>query len=206
MPDSPIRFQHTLRQVLYGMAIHDQARALQRSRGSLEHLFVLISFGDLLGVPILPPYYSMRLLPFVVPLIGNWKRQMLRVRMAGGRDGTLQQEGEWGLFRLLEAGALQGDPGARQLHLDPAVGEEQLLQGVPPKIGPAVGEGVGDDRIQLEQKAIARRAHNGKMIFPAQLASGGKFLEREMTLHLSKDPLQVFNLKLCDAGSRQVSR
>ena len=80
MPDSPIRFQHTLRQVLYGMAIHDQARALQRSRGSLEHLFVLISFGDLLGVPILPPYYSMRLLPFVVPLIGNWKRRMLRER------------------------------------------------------------------------------------------------------------------------------
>ena len=62
------------------MAIHDQARALQRSRGSLEHLFVLISFGDLLGVPILPPYYSLRLLPFIVPLIGNWKRRMLRER------------------------------------------------------------------------------------------------------------------------------
>ena len=80
MPNTPIRFQHTLRQVLYGMAIHDQTRALQRSRGSLEHLFVLISFGDLLGVPILPPYYSLRLLPFVVPLIGNWKRRMLRER------------------------------------------------------------------------------------------------------------------------------
>ncbi len=78
MPDFPIHFPHTLRQVLYGMAIHDQARALQRSRGSLEHLFVLISFGDLLGVPILPPYYSLRLLPFVVPLIANWKRRMLR--------------------------------------------------------------------------------------------------------------------------------
>ncbi len=69
-----------LRQVLYGMAIHDQVRGLQRSRGSLEHLFVLISFGDLLGVPILPPYYSLRLLPFVVPLIGNWKRRMMRER------------------------------------------------------------------------------------------------------------------------------
>jgi hypothetical protein len=62
------------------MAIHDQVRALTRARGSLEHLFVLISFGDLLGVPILPPYYSLRLLPFVVPLINNWKRRMLRER------------------------------------------------------------------------------------------------------------------------------
>jgi hypothetical protein len=74
------RFNHTVRQVLYGMAVHDQARALARQRGTLEHLFVLISFGDLLGVPILPPYYSMRLLPFVVPLINNWKRRMLRER------------------------------------------------------------------------------------------------------------------------------
>lgn len=74
------RLNRTLGEVLYGMAVHDQVRTLRRTRGSLEHLFVLISFGDLLGVPILPPYYSMRLLPFVVPLINNWKRHMLRER------------------------------------------------------------------------------------------------------------------------------
>ena len=74
------RINRTLAQVLYGMAVHDQVRALARQRGSLEHLFVLISFGDLLGVPILPPYYSLRLLPFVVPLINNWRRRMLRER------------------------------------------------------------------------------------------------------------------------------
>lgn len=74
------RVTRTLGEVLYGMAIHDQARALTRQRGSLEHLFVLISFGDLLGVPILPPYYSLRLLPFVVPLIQGWRLRMLRER------------------------------------------------------------------------------------------------------------------------------
>ncbi len=73
----PIR---AFREILYGMAIHDQVRMLARQRGSLEHLFVLISFGDLLGLPILPPYYSMRLLPFIVPLVTNWKRRMLRER------------------------------------------------------------------------------------------------------------------------------
>jgi hypothetical protein len=80
MPNSTRQFSLMLRQVLYGMAFHDQVRSLQRSRGSLEHLFVLISFGDLLGVPILPPYYGLQLLPFVVPLIGNWKRRMMRER------------------------------------------------------------------------------------------------------------------------------
>ena len=74
------RVNRILSEVLYGMAVHDQVRALARQRGSLEHLFVLISFGDLLGVPILPPYYSLRLLPFVVPLINNWRRRMLRER------------------------------------------------------------------------------------------------------------------------------
>jgi hypothetical protein len=76
----PKRIGHTLTEILYGMAIHEQVRVLARQRGALEHLFVLISFGDLLGLPILPPYYSMRLLPFIVPLINNWKRRMLRER------------------------------------------------------------------------------------------------------------------------------
>ncbi len=74
------RLRRSILQILYGLAIHDQVRGLARQRGSLEHLFVLISFGDLLGVPILPPYYGLRLLPFVVPLINNWKRRMLRER------------------------------------------------------------------------------------------------------------------------------
>jgi hypothetical protein len=80
MPNFLQRSRRTVYQVIYGMAIHDQARTLARQRGSLEHLFVLISFGDLLGVPILPPYYSLRLLPFIVPEINNWKRRMMRER------------------------------------------------------------------------------------------------------------------------------
>ncbi len=69
-----------LGQVFYGMAFHDMARYANRTRGSMEHLFILISFGDLLGVPILPPYYSLRLLPYIVPDINNWRRRMLRER------------------------------------------------------------------------------------------------------------------------------
>jgi len=66
--------------VLYGLAGHDMARFALKTRGSMEHLFILITMGDLLGVPILPPYYSLRLLPYVVPQISTWKRRMLRER------------------------------------------------------------------------------------------------------------------------------
>ena len=65
---------------LYGMAGHDMTRYALKTRGSMEHLFILITMGDLLGVPILPPYYSLRLLPYVVPQISTWKRRMLRER------------------------------------------------------------------------------------------------------------------------------
>lgn len=69
-----------LRGFIYGMTYFGMEQELRRQRADLEHLFVLISFGDLLGVPILPPYYSMRLLPYVVPMIGSWRRRMLRER------------------------------------------------------------------------------------------------------------------------------
>jgi hypothetical protein len=68
------------KKILYGMAGHDMARYALKTRGSMEHLFILITMGDLLGVPILPPYYSLRLLPYVVPQISTWKRRMLRER------------------------------------------------------------------------------------------------------------------------------
>ena len=71
-------FLQSLREVMYGMASHDMSRAALRTRASMEHLFILITMGDLLGIPILPPYYSLRLLPYVVPQIATWKRRVLR--------------------------------------------------------------------------------------------------------------------------------
>ena len=71
-----------IRETVYGMAAHDMSRAALRTRASMEHLFILITMGDLLGIPILPPYYSLRLLPYVVPQIATWKRRMLREKDA----------------------------------------------------------------------------------------------------------------------------
>jgi hypothetical protein len=69
-----------LGEVIYGMTIYDMVRELNKARAGLEHLFVLVVFGDLLGVPILPPYYSLRLLPYIVPTLNTWRRSMLRER------------------------------------------------------------------------------------------------------------------------------
>jgi hypothetical protein len=74
------RLGQSMKEFLYGMAGHDMTRFALKTRGSMEHLFILITMGDLLGIPILPPYYSLRLLPYVVPQISTWKRRMLRER------------------------------------------------------------------------------------------------------------------------------
>jgi hypothetical protein len=72
------KWARILGQVIYGMTIYDMVRELKKARASLEHLFILMVFGDLLGVPILPPYYSLRLLPYIVPTLDTWRRSMLR--------------------------------------------------------------------------------------------------------------------------------
>ena len=69
-----------LRDMLYGATVYEMVRDLRKERSHLEHLFILIVFGDMMGVPILPPYYTLRLLPYVVPSINGWRRSLLRER------------------------------------------------------------------------------------------------------------------------------
>jgi hypothetical protein len=74
------QYWKTFKEIMYGMMLYDAVLMFRRQRADMEHLFVLISFGDLIGVPILPPYYNLRLLPYIVPSINRWRRRMLRER------------------------------------------------------------------------------------------------------------------------------
>ena len=69
-----------IREFLYGMFGMEVAQHALEMRASLESLFMLGTVGDMLGVPVLPPYYSLRLLPYLVPHIATWKRRVLRER------------------------------------------------------------------------------------------------------------------------------
>jgi hypothetical protein len=72
-----------LREFLYGMTTYEFVQQAQEMRASIEKLFMVGVFGDMLGVPILPSYYGLRLLPWVVPEIEAWKREVLRERELG---------------------------------------------------------------------------------------------------------------------------
>ena len=79
-PGSGLR--HALRELLYGMTGHEFARHALATRASLESIFMAVCVGDMIGLPVLPPYYSLRLLPYVVPDLEGWKRRVLRERQS----------------------------------------------------------------------------------------------------------------------------
>ncbi|GAB4470812.1 MAG: hypothetical protein Kow0088_04020 [Anaerolineales bacterium] len=66
--------------MLYGATIYEMVRDLEKERANLERLFVLIVFGDLFGLPVLPPYYTLRLLPNILPYLPGLQRSILRER------------------------------------------------------------------------------------------------------------------------------
>jgi len=65
---------------MYGMVGLELAEHALEMRASVESLFMLATVGDMLGVPVMPPFYSLRLLPYLVPQVSTWKRRVLRER------------------------------------------------------------------------------------------------------------------------------
>lgn len=65
---------------MYGMMGYEFARHAMETRSSLETIFMVSVVGDMVGVPVIPPYYSLRLLPFIVPEVSTWRRRVLRER------------------------------------------------------------------------------------------------------------------------------
>lgn len=71
-------FRQAAGEILYGMTVHELDLELRRERRALEDLLLIAMFGDMLGLPFFPPYFSLRLLPHVVPSLELWKRSLLR--------------------------------------------------------------------------------------------------------------------------------
>jgi len=65
-------------EVMYGLLLYEPVLVTKKERGHLDNLFMLVIFGDMIGLPLLPPYYSLRLLPHIIPSLKTWRRRVLR--------------------------------------------------------------------------------------------------------------------------------
>jgi hypothetical protein len=72
------RLARAFREFTYGFTGYEFARHAIQTRAAMETLFLTVVIGDMIGVPVLPPYYSLRLLPYVAPSVSTWKRRVLR--------------------------------------------------------------------------------------------------------------------------------
>lgn len=79
-PQKEIRFVEAVKDFIYGFMSHGMAVYALMLRMRMENLFMLTTMGDMLGIPILPPYYSLRLLPYTMPRLWAWKHFLLRER------------------------------------------------------------------------------------------------------------------------------
>jgi hypothetical protein len=70
----------TLRDVFYGATGYEFERQAARLRADLENLFLFMIVGETIGVPVLPPYYALRLVPYVIDVLPYWQRRVLRER------------------------------------------------------------------------------------------------------------------------------
>jgi len=76
--DRVARLREAAGRFVYGLTGYEFARHALAMRHEMEAVFMVVTLGDLIGVPVLPPVYSLRLLPYVVPQIAAWKRDMAR--------------------------------------------------------------------------------------------------------------------------------
>jgi hypothetical protein len=77
----PLALRHWIKvaqEIFYGFTRHELDLEMKKEKGHLEDLFLLMVCGDLVGLPVLPPYYTLRLLPYVFPVTQKWKRRILR--------------------------------------------------------------------------------------------------------------------------------
>lgn len=65
---------------IYGFTAHGMAVYALMLSVRMESLFMLTTLGDMLGIPILPHYYRLRLLPHAMPRLWAWKQALLRER------------------------------------------------------------------------------------------------------------------------------
>jgi len=67
-----------LKDLFFGATAFEIQQTVRQEKLARLDRILLFSFGDLLGVPVFPSYYSLKLLPYFYPALDSWKKRMLK--------------------------------------------------------------------------------------------------------------------------------
>ena len=62
----------------YGLTGYEFVHHAREMKHEAESIFLVVTMGDLVGIPVMPPVYALRLLPYVAADIAKWKQQLAR--------------------------------------------------------------------------------------------------------------------------------
>lgn len=82
--DEGFGFWRKVKDFFIGATIYGAIRDLQERRLLMEYGLMLAAIGDMLGFP-LPNYYRLRLIPYWLPRVKEWKSFLLRERDVTGK-------------------------------------------------------------------------------------------------------------------------
>lgn len=80
LPARVRRLSEIVRDVLYGIFLHEHVMANRKAARRIEQLLFLVTMGDIVGIPIIPPYYSLRLMAHYSLDLDRWKMFVIRER------------------------------------------------------------------------------------------------------------------------------
>jgi hypothetical protein len=82
MPNKPedqwARLMKPIRKLFVGFAGWAHSVMAMSQKATPDNLMTLFFFGDLVGLPIIKPYYALHRLPHLFPRLDGWKLSMMK--------------------------------------------------------------------------------------------------------------------------------
>ena len=73
-------FFQGVKDFLYGFLLHGMVSGLYEKKTDLEDVFMLLTLGETIGVPVFPGFYSLRLIPYYTTRFPHWKKKTLKLK------------------------------------------------------------------------------------------------------------------------------
>ena len=71
-------YLQVIKDFIYGFLLHGMASEVYERKIDLEDVCTLLFLGEIIGVPVFPGFYSLRLVPYYIPRFVRWKRKTLK--------------------------------------------------------------------------------------------------------------------------------
>ncbi len=67
-----------IKEVFFGLFVYDLYRSAIQAKAEYEDALNVLLMGQFLGIPLMNSVFTLRLFPYLLPQLGDWKRRKLK--------------------------------------------------------------------------------------------------------------------------------